>query len=212
MNFRWREPLGSGPHCPRCGARLKVTPVARECVYCGTVEPTAPLIRAHDSTVLPSLEEQIEEAIVQSDGDPQLRRRFSGFEQPRENNFERYVLIGILVVHGYMLLRMMGRHVNLLEGDAEEFAFLTLALPFFLLALMHGMTFPLLKRLSVVLGPLTALVALHSFLDQRWSAPLWSALPHWLTAELLAVAILTGIWSAFLGRRDADLMEGRRGQ
>src|SRR5438132_7502176 len=89
MPWRWREPTYSSKRCPKCRARLIVTPVEDRCPYCGYSlhKQLAPAER--DSSILPSLKSQIEEAIEEAE-DPRIiyRPKFVSFDPPRALNFE----------------------------------------------------------------------------------------------------------------------------
>jgi hypothetical protein len=213
--MRWREPTHGSERCPKCSARLVVTPVEDRCPYCDYSKYKGlPPREREDDGVLPSLENNIQAAIADADVRAQGGPAVVSYELPRELNFERYAISGLAGLL-YITLRfaipgrryMFGR---LLSEPGGEYLFWGIVVPTILVLLTTWSTFVTPRLILIAYGLLSALAAgwllLNPGLVLQHVPP---SLPLWAAKAVLGYQVLFGLWSATLLWREYRALTGR---
>jgi hypothetical protein len=211
--FKWREPMQTLKRCPKCHARLIVTPAEERCPYCTYSKHTAlPMRERPASGIDMSLRNQIDEAIGEAtDEYGRPPEKFVDFEVPRENNFERYsfvlFFIALLIV---LRIAYVGHRRSLLPHAAPEYVWYAILLPSLLYLLTNHTTFLLLKPVTMLVGLSVGILAVSVLPDPSLIPDLWkSSRGPWLAYMLLGYQAITGFWMASLAWRDWRVLRGR---
>jgi hypothetical protein len=199
--------------CPKCGARLIVTAVEDRCPYCGWNKYKAlPARERVSSGVDMSLRNQIEDAIAAApDEYGRQPEHFVSYEPPRENNYERALLCGLMFIFLYICTEFpdFAHHSKgqVISGEfADQFALLAYVIPSVLFLVTTFTTFLVLKPLTIIAGVFSALGGAVVLFDPALSGSLLALPPGWMAYFVGGYLVLSGIWAASIAWRDWQLL------